>query len=230
MRAFEILSEGYGQQRYGSWVIKFTDQPTAGKYKAVGHLVRKGEAVASVKGDGDTKEAAIQNVKQQIDANVATQAKQQTKIKSSDVIRTTIDFNVEVTKQIFNHYEPTAARFVEDDGIVYIDIMTPEWFEEHGYKSLPGFVRIHDRKMGSKYGTATKGYGTKISPKTVDRLGLEFNGRYTLDEIRSDDDAFRRFKLLFDSVVQNPQDRFVLGVPGLTIATWTKGKTSNETL
>lgn len=225
MRAHEILVEaGFGEQRYGSWTIKFSENPMGkGLYRAAGHLMKKNQPIASVKSEGKTKEEAIQNVKIQIDQHVDTQrAEIQQNIKAADVTRTTIDFNVEVTKVIFNNNEPTAARFIEDGGIVYLDIATHEAMESSRSQLKQNkFVKMHTRQL-AKQGISTEGYAMSITPMQVDKFGLEFNGRYTLDETKSPDPDFRRFKLLFDSVVQSRGDKMALGVPALTIATWAK--------
>lgn len=227
MRAKEFLLElDVGEQRYGSWEIKFSKQPMkSGKFQANAFLRKKNQVVASVQADGKSEQEAIQNAKSQIDQHTADRkAEIKQNIKAADVTRTTIDFNVEVTKVIFNNTEPTAARFAEDGGIVYLDIATSDAMENDRAKLKQlKFSKMHDRGI-DKTDTAVKGYGMGITPTRVDNLGLEFNGRYTLDETTSPDpDLYRRFKLLFDSVVQSKDDRMILGVPAITIATWIKG-------
>lgn len=226
MRAHEILLElSVGEVRYGSWNIKFTKKPMQhGVYRANGFLIKKNQVLSSVKAEGKSQEEAIQNVKKEIDQQTdITKAGIQQNIKVSDVVRSTIDFNVDVTKVIFNNNEPTAARFVEDGGIVYLDIVTHEAMERNWPQfKQDGFVKMHTRQL-AKSDTSTEGYAIGITPFRVDKLGLEFNGRYTLDETKSPDPDFRRFKLQFDSIVQSREDKMALGIPAITIATWTRG-------
>jgi len=227
MRAYEILLElKVDEIKYGQWIIKFSTEPFKdGKYHANGFLKTNNELL-KVKSEGITLHDAIEKIKEEIDKKINIRKSEiKQNINKSDITRAAIDFNVEVTKKIFNNNEPTAGRFIEKNGIIYLDIATPEAIEKYK-KELNDFKfrKIHDRQI-DKNNIGTKGYGMGITPNQIDKLGLEFNGRYILEEVESPEPMlFRRFKLLFDSIVQHKNDRMIIGIPALTVATWFKKK------
>ena len=91
-------------------------------------------------------------------------------------------------------------------------------------ETLPGYLRgehftkTGNRKpMASETGTDLLGFG--INPANAAASQAIANGRYTVADVAQDQNGDVVYELDFDSVVINTNEKIMLGVPGLTVAT-----------
>jgi hypothetical protein len=84
-----------------------------------------------------------------------------------------------------------------------------------------GFVRMTNRLRGGKYEeTSIPVYGFNLPTMTADKLGLQLNGRYSV-EPRIADEEGTKFDIVYDSTTQSARDKVRMGVPGFTVgASW----------
>lgn len=229
MRAYEILTENILMEliqelRYGSWLIKYYDAIPAGEtFQAMGHNPK---VKGVFHGKGSSYEEAIQQVKDQIDQqNDADQEKRITKINPKDVTKVEVALNRQFTRDILND-GATAARFIDAGGRPQLQVMNIEYFTQDNVNDWIAEYKMIRMQWVIGSGTtenATEGYSIALGPRRTIESGLEFGGRYYIDEIESDDDVYRTFNLMLDSISQGGGDSKRLNGPGFTVATWTKG-------
>lgn len=206
----------YGTEAYGTWNIKFRTTPKNGKYEALGMHPRN---PALPRGAGTSTEQAINSVKEQIDKLVAN---------DDTVLKYTkgqVNLNADFTRECLEN-GPTGIRLdrVGDETILTV---CSEEFADLGPEVFgPGpdqFTKLQVRMPGNsdEGGSAAQLYGVGISTRKIRELGLQANGRYSLQHVGSDPDyGHQKFKLVFDSITAGPHDKVRLGVPALTLAVY----------
>jgi hypothetical protein len=210
--------------KYGAWTIKAKLKPEVdGKtFKAMGSHPRNPNAPI---GQGTTADEAVRNVQTQIDKHMEHDK------RALGASKATIDYNAAFTNQIikdnseFSH-GVTGVRITRRGGEVVLILCGAEYLDAFGgevYGTGPDqFTKLHRRMGGStegEDGKATTLYSSSLTGKQIQDLGLQPNGRYTLDYLSHDRDyGHLTFKLVFDSIVGDKSERVSMGEPGLNIA------------
>lgn len=217
-----IENNRYGETTFGTWKIKFNNFPNGkGVYGANAFLNAGTPKEQKVAAEGDSAEAAVSAVKGKIEfmnkANAAA-------LKFSEA---QVCFNVEFTRDILSHQGITGVRLQGHGDAVFLVVCGTEYFEEFG-KEVFGrgpdsfvklFPRLNNKNLEDGSGSgAAQLYGAHITGNQIKTLGLQPNGRYSLDSEGEDDLGNLKFRLVFDSVTQGKQDKVRLHKPGLTIA------------
>ncbi len=210
--------------KYGAWTIKAKMKPEAdGKtFKAMGSHVRNPNApVAS----GTSPDEAIKAVQALIDKHMEHDQ------RSLGASKATVDYNAAFTNTIikdnseFSH-GVTGVRIARRGGEVVLVLMGPEYLDAFGAEAFgqgpDQFTKLHVRMPGAgdaEAGSAAKLYSSSLTGKQIQDLGLQPNGRYTLEYLNKDVDfGHITFKLVFDSIVGNKSERVRMSEPGLNIA------------
>lgn len=112
-----------------------------------------------------------------------------------------VDFNSSWTKQFSPEGENWFVSIMNDtDGPVLLQSPIQQ----------PGFRKTDRRRGLDQHITLTPAEGNKI--------GLQPNGRYMLGPEEQWDENTKMYKLIFQGIVQNKEDRVRMGGPGITIA------------
>ncbi len=204
----------YGTEPYGTWEIKFRNIPKNGKFDAMGMHKRNPNVPRA---SAATVEDAVSDVKKQIDRYIANDDAVLKYAKGQ------VNFNAEFTRECIPD-GPTGVRLsrVGDESILtvcseeYADL-GPEVFGSGEGQ----FTKLFMRKPGTgdENGGAATLYLAGITTNTIRRLGLQPNGRYSLQYISTDPEyGHRIYKLIFDSITAGPADKQRLHTPGLTLA------------
>ena len=209
--------------QFGNFTIRHSVDPDqSGIFSGLG-FHNKDRDIKTDRISGSSVEEVVNKVKDALRLLRYEQAKERKPdIKLSDVQRSEAAFNVDFTNEILEGV-PTAVRFGTEGGH-YVDVASREYFEEFPDElKKEGFTRLSLLIRSKRSEGGTKSYHTALTPAKVESLGLDFNGRYTLERDTSiQDDMFTRYRMHLDSHVSNPNDAFTLGVPGVTIAAWLK--------
>jgi hypothetical protein len=219
MRYNEILREyretpGFIHAEHKFWQINVAKKKTPnGKVRGNAvHKKYKDRQLGPI--DGSSVEDVMSKLKSMVDDNMIGQRKGLEGAKG-----VTIDFNAPFTRQIFAEIgDITAARFNQENGEVYLEIMDPEYFEAIGPSD--GFKRIGIRDK-SESETAADMYSFTPTMAEIKTLGLEANGRYTVEqEGKAPEDPYWRFSIDHHSTAHDKSERVQLPVPGFNIAVW----------
>lgn len=210
--------------KYGAWTIKAKIKPEADgrTFKAMGSHPRNPNAPV---GSGDSVEAAIKDVESKIDKHMEHDK------RALNASKATVDYNAAFTNQIikdnseFSH-GVTGVRITRKGGEVVLILCGAEYLDAFGpevFGTGPDqFTKLHRRLGGSsdaEDGKATTLYSSSLTGKQIQDLGLQPNGRYTLQYLSHDRDyGHLTFKLVFDSIVGDKSERVSMGEPGLNIA------------
>ena len=208
----------YGEEKYGTWNIKYRTEPKDGKYDAAGLNDRNpNRPMAS----GKTSQEAIDNVKKEIDRLMVNDE------IAAKYTKGQINLNAEFTRDyIMDH--PTGVRLLRRGGESILVLCDVSWAETMGKDaygpSEDQFTRLQVRLKGKDDvpgGGAATLYGAGITVAKIKELGLRRNGRYSVVEIDSDPEyGHQQFKLIFDSETASVTDKMRLHQPGLTLAVY----------
>jgi hypothetical protein len=204
----------YGTESYGTWEIKYRNVKKNGKFDAMGMHKRNPNIPRAA---SDTVEDAIADVKKQIDRYIANDDQVLKYSKGQ------INLNAEFTRECLEH-GPTGIRLsrVGDESI--LTLCSPEYAElgPEVYGSGEGqFTKLFQRKPGTgdEAGGAATLYLAGITTNKIRQLGLQPNGRYSLQYVGKDPEyGHLVYKLIFDSITAGPTDKQRLHTPGLTLA------------
>lgn len=215
-----IEQNRYGDTTFGTWKIKFNNFPNGkGVYGANAFLNMGTPKEQKVTAEGDSAEAAVLAVKSKIEfmnkANAAA-------LKFSEA---QLCFNVEFTRDVLANVGITGVRLQGHGDAVFLLVAGQEYFENNGNdifgRGPQSFTKMFPRMPNRNVddgGGAAQVYGASITGNQIKALGLQPNGRYSLDSEGEDDIGSLKFRLVFDSVTQGPQDKVRLHRPGLTVA------------
>lgn len=207
-------STGFIHDEYKFWKINVAKKKTPnGKVRGNAiHMKYKDRQLGPI--DGISIEDVMSKLRKMIDDIMIGQRKGLEGAKG-----VTIDFNAPFTRQIFAEIgDITAARFNQENNKVYLEIMDPEYFEAIG--PLEGFKRIGIRDKSDSE-TATNLYSFTPTMTDIKKLGLEANGRYTVEqESKAPDDPYWRFSIDHHSTAYDKSERMQLSVPGFNVAVW----------
>jgi hypothetical protein len=160
------------------------------------------------KGQGNTKEAALEDIRNKIDQEIDVA----TKVSG----QATLDFNVDFVREILEmSSDRFYAKIVPGPKLV---IAGKEMEQYPEIMNSEGFKGSTIRNVRDSEGT-TKLPGIPLSSKTAAATSLIANGRYVLGAETIDKDGNRVFDLEFDSVVQDKGERMRMRAPALTVGT-----------
>jgi hypothetical protein len=208
----------FGEEKYGSWTIKYRIEPKNGKYDAAGMNDRNPNRPMV---SGQSSDEAIANVKKEIDRLMVNDE------IAAKYTKGQINLNAEFTRDYISDH-PTGVRLVRRGDESILILCDVNFVEELGTDAYgPGadqFTRLQVRVRGKDDipgGGAATLYGAGISVPKIKELGLRRNGRYSLIEIDSDPEyGHQQFKLIFDSETASVTDKMRLHQPGLTLAVY----------
>lgn len=204
----------FGEEKYGTWVIKYRSESKDGKYDAVGMHPRNPNLV---RGSSEVQLVAITMVKDEID-----------RLSKNDntVLKFTkgkININSDFSREFLTS-GPTGVR-LQRKGSDSILILCSEEYADAFQKDVYGtaedqFSKLYVRKgISDELSGHSALYGADISIKKIQELGLQPNGRYALAYLNTDPEyGHLYFKLVFDSITASSHDKLRMNVPGLTLA------------
>lgn len=201
----EKKKKPFGTMELGSWKIQYS---TSAPFRAIGYGRKDAKTQLHT---GETMEEVIDAVKAEIKSAAADQERATKAVKGV--------LNVQVTRDILEHYGVTACRIIEEGGNTYLEMADPEYWEDpqfnHDLRSY-GFVKISKMTTPKgEGGTAT--FDFRLNKEMASKVVL--NGRYILEEDGSSEYGIR-YEMAFDSVTQDPHDRLTFSVPAVTIAAY----------
>ena len=205
-----ITKPSTSEVMYGTWGIKFRNEPKNGMFDVIASNPRN---PTIVKAQDKSQQEAIKKAKEEIDKLN----------KNDDTIlnfsKANINFNINFTNDYMPH-GPTGVYFFADGSEIYMTLCSEDLADEMN-KLDQAFIKLQTRKAGStddrSSGTL---YSTNLSIKQIRELGLQANGRYALIELKRDDNDNQVFKLVFDSITASVTDKIRMGIPGLTVAVY----------
>lgn len=205
----------YGTEAYGTWEIKYRNVKKNGKFDAMG-MHKRNPNIPRASSDVSPEEA-IADVKKQIDRYVAND---ETVLKYA---KGQVNFNAEFTRECLEH-GPTGVRLSRIGDESLLTVCSPEYAELGPEVYGPGegqFTKLFQRKpsTGDDQGGAATLYLAGITTNKIRQLGLQPNGRYSLQYVGKDPEyGHLIYKLIFDSITAGPTDKQRLHTPGLTLA------------
>lgn len=208
--------------KYGAWTIKAKLKPDAdGKtFQAMASHPRNPNPVRS---KGTSTDDAIADAKTQIDKHMEHDK------RALNASQATVDYNAAFTNVIIKDnseysHGVTGVRLSRQGGEVILTLCGAEYLDEFGAEVFgPGgeFTKLHVRQPGATDagGSAARLYSSSLTGKQIQDLGLQPNGRYTLEYMGYERGyGHLTFKLVFDSIVGSKDERVSMKEPGLNIA------------
>lgn len=200
----------------GNWTLQVSKLPmvmpavTKGEAKFVAKLTHKRKANTYLYGIGDSQAEAKANVLSQINP-----AQQDTERTYSSI---TADLNAPFTKEYLKGDASLWFRFDKINNETVMIMANRDYVNTFGaeIKEL-GFTKASKGRTASK-GDATPIWSFSVARSVMQKANLIPNMRYTLEYTTDDKDGNAIFVMNPDSLTQGPQDKYRMGVPGVTIA------------
>lgn len=211
---------GYDRDHYGNWTVDMSQKPvkmpklTGDTVMYVAKATHKKIEGLVLYGKGNTQGAARDDAMSQIH--------DKTRSADPDAFKQfTIDLNVDFTREYLDPKSGNYFKMAKNDaGEPVLVMASRDYFAAFG-KDMEqlGFRRGYQRTSAARMGAAaTPVYAVPTSKGQVKALGLIPNMRYSLHDVGQDEDGNQMFALKADTRVISPQDRYKMGVPGLTLA------------
>lgn len=205
----------YSEISYGSWLIRYSDQPNKnGYYQAIGYSrgYGQGNKNRTVTVNGSAISVALDKVRQIIRfKNKDLQKGGKEKLQGT--------LNIAFTKEIIEQYGLTGARIVEGPEGPILEIADAEWWEQFPKDMKAEGFKTLSHRMIAKTDFATEGYQFSLVQKEAPLITP--NGRYLLEQIDSGKFGQLRFDMVFDSVTQSQRDKVTFDRAAITISAWT---------
>ncbi len=212
---FEL--DKWDPEELGNWSVKMSRRPvmmpkvTGNKPQFVALVTHRRLKNVHFYGVGNSQGAARDDAMKQ--ALATDRPEDPSKFRSFNA-----DLNVNFTTEYLQADSSPFYKFQREGDKVVLVQASKKFFKEFGTEIMElGFKKASIRS-GTWGGMATPVFGFPLSKNEIQSYGLIPNMRYTLEYVNDDEDGNSMFLMTPDTRTQGPQDKYRMGVPGITIA------------